>query len=274
MAERQYDEKPEPESRDGDSRQNQPASEPDLRSLLQGGARRRTLSPEPPGSPGRGAEARDRPQIREPGEEIEQKLPPVWPGDEDKPWFRRERGLPPLPGQGERPSFDLEDLPTPLADIPTRGRAYGIGVLLPNVLSVFLPTVGLVVGTVFLVANLFLFRQGQDIGALLFRLRVVRENGDVAGFFHMFVRNAASAISLIALGAGFWSALSDPERRTWHDKWLKTYVVKDSDDYKTRKRSSSETAFNWFWIIILLAIAISILLALSSVPPAENMPPE
>jgi len=203
------------------------------------------------------------------------KLPPVWPGDEDQPWFRRERGLPPAPGSPQRDSdysrVDPEELPTALADIPARGRAWGVTVLLPNVIG-FIPTIGLIFSVVFLIPNLFLFRQGQDVGAVLFRLRVLRENGDVAGFFQMFVRNAASNISLLLLGAGYLSAFSDPLRRTWHDRWLGTYVVKDSPEYRSRRRSSSEMAFNWFWVIILLLIAASVLYALSLPLPTEAVP--
>ncbi len=217
------------------------------------------------------------PQQSEPVEELgDQKLPPVWPGDEKQPWFRRERGLPPLPDtkKGEGEKLDPEEFPTALADVPTRGRAFGLNVVLPNIVGILpLQLFGLFFGLVFFVVNLFLYRQGQDIGALAFKLRVVRENGDVAGFFTMFVRAQASIISLILLGAGFWGAFSDPARRTWHDKWLGTYVVKDSPEYNTRKRSSSETAYTWFWIIILLFIAAVLLIVLSGPVAPEATPP-
>ena len=108
---------------------------------------------------------------------------------------------------------------------------------------------------------------------MLFGLRVVRDNGDVAGFYHMFVRNAASLVSLLAAGAGFWTAYSDPERRTWHDRWLKTYVVKDSSEYRNRKRSSSEIAFSWFWIIMLLSIAVTVMVFLNSPTGVEDAMP-
>ncbi len=198
-------------------------------------------------------------------QEPQGKLPPVWPGDENQPWFRRERGLPPLPGSdGETDGLSPEDLPTELAEIPARARAFGVSTVLPQAIGMLLAPVGLFIATIVLFGNLFLFRQGQDLGAALFGLRVLRDNGDVAGFYHMFVRSAASIISLLAAGAGFWSAYSDPERRTWHDRWLKTYVVKDAPEYRTRKRSSSEIAFSWFWIIMLLAIAVTVMAYLNS----------
>lgn len=215
----------------------------------------------------------ERQQKPEPDPEFDQKMPPVWPGDEKQPWFRRERGLPPLPeskrGDGEQ--VDLEDLPTPLAEISTRGRALGVSTLLPVALTFMFPLVGNFVLLLVSLGNLLLYQQGQDVGAMLFRLRVVRENGDVAGFFTMFVRANAAAISLLLVGMGFLSAFSDPHRRTWHDKWLGTYVVKDAPEYRTRKRSSSDTARTWFWIILLLLIAVSLMLALSTASIPETL---
>ncbi len=282
-------------------------TEPDLRSILDGSARRRVIAPEPvygdgpriegqradeeiappyepPVRPGDeppthprpvsqpGVQRGERPAADRPQQpQGDQKLPPIWPGDENQPWFRKERGLPPLPGQDGTPTVGPDGFPTPLADIPQRGRAYGVTVLLPNIVGL-IPTIGLIFSTIFLVVNLFLFRQGQDVGAVIFKLRVVRENGDVAGFFQMFVRNAASTISLLLLGAGFWGAFSDPNRRTWHDKWLGTYVVKDSPEYNTRRRSSSEQAFKWFWIILMLVVGASILIWLNGPVPTETTP--
>lgn len=302
------------ETPDADDRSD---AEPDLRSLLGGsGARRHVTSTEPegvladavrepvapedeiappyvppvrPGDPVRPPEREPERQVdrtpgrhpgempRRPGEQPGKKQPPVWPGDERQPWFRRERGLPPLPdsqkseGGGDE-VLDPGELPTPLAEILPRGRAWGVSNLLPLAVLFFIPVLGLVVSGLIAVANLFLFRQGQDVGAVIFRLRVVRENGDVAGFFQMFVRNAASSISFLALGAGYWTAFADPARRTWHDKWLGTYVVQDSPEYKTRKRSSSNIAYNWFWIIMLLLIATTIMFWLSGGVPVETMP--
>ncbi len=282
-----------------------PDAEPDLRSVLLGGARRRAIYSEPASPPERGRVAEapedeiappyvppvregDEPRPQEPEESDERwvdavrspesrarddrKLPPVWPGDEDQPWFRRERGLPPLPEEGEGGQLSPDELPTPLAEFPQRARAFGISAVLPLAIGSVLAPFGTIIGTIGLMANFFLFTRGQDVGALVFRLRVVRENGDVAGFYQMFVRFMASWISLLVLGAGFWAAFSDPERRTWHDKWLGTYVVQDSEVYNTRKRSSSDIAFNWFWVIILLVIAATVMVWLSAPAPTETMP--
>lgn len=201
-----------------------------------------------------------------PPELPEQKLPPVWPGDENQEWFRRERGMPPLP---EEKKLGYGDFPTEPALPQMRARAWGVayglafGMLLTTFLSPF--------GFLLLLANVFFFHRGQDVGSLIFKTRVLRENGDVAGFFHMWTRAFASIVSLLAFGAGFWTALSDPEGRTWHDKWTKTYVVLDSDEYRNRKRSSSSASASWFWITFLVFIAAPILLSILAVM-AESAP--
>jgi hypothetical protein len=119
--------------------------------------------------------------------------------------------------------------------------------------------------------DLVLYRRGQDVGAVIFRLRVVRENGDVAGFYTMWVRSMASIISLLAFGAGYWTAFADPHFRTWHDKWLGTYVVKDSEEYETRKRSNSASAFNWFWVTLLIVVALTVMVVWAD-PPTTEVP--
>jgi len=153
-----------------------------------------------------------------------------------------------------------------------RGFAFTVSTVVPNIIGL-IPGLGVLIATVIVVVNLVMYRQGQDLGAAVFGLRVLRNNGDVAGFFHMWARNFASLVSLLALGAGFWTAFSDPERRTWHDRWLGTYVVQDAPEYRTRKRSSSETAKNWFWITLMLVIAASMLLAIFSSPVPAIDPP-
>jgi uncharacterized RDD family membrane protein YckC len=203
------------------------------------------------------------------------KLPPVWPGDEKQPWFRRERGMEPLPDDRRQPDYLREDFPTETVDVATRAMAWVMAVLIPGVMS-FVAYAGIsFIGTLLLLGNVILYRQGQDIGALLFRMRVLRDNGDVAGFYHMWTRAFASLVSLLPLGAGYWSVLSDPKNgRTWHDRWMGTYVVKDSPEYRERARSSSDIATKWFWVTLLLVIAMILLTALAyaSVDPGGTQP--
>ncbi len=85
-------------------------------------------------------------------------------------------------------------------------------------------------------------------------LRVVRDTGELAGFFHMWTRQLAAILSFLALGAGYWTAFSDPRRRTWHDKMLGTYVVVDRPELNALAGTSSSAAIVWFWISVAAAV--------------------
>lgn len=260
-----------------------PGGEKDLRSIMSGragapwrrgqagtAARPSQIERAAQPAPGQRAEA-----WQERREEPTPVKPPVWPGDEKQPWFRRERGMEPLPDSRRQQDYLCEDFPTESVDVATRAMAWVMAVLIPGVMS-FVAYAGLsFIGTLLLLGNVILYRQGQDIGALLFRMRVLRDNGDVAGFYHMWTRAFASLVSLLPLGAGYWGVLSDPKNgRTWHDRWMGTYVVKDSPEYRERTRSSSEIATRWFWVTLLLVVALILLTALAyaSVDPGGTQP--
>jgi uncharacterized RDD family membrane protein YckC len=100
-----------------------------------------------------------------------------------------------------------------------------------------------------------LYRRGQDVGARLIGLRVVRDTGELAGFYHMWTRGLASIISFLLIGAGFWTAYFNPDRRTWHDKWMGTYVVKAGRDVDGLPGTSSSIAKACFWVSIAVPIA-------------------
>jgi hypothetical protein len=64
----------------------------------------------------------------------------------------------------------------------------------------------------------------------------------------------ASIISCAAIGAGYWTAYFDPDHRTWHDKWMGTYVVTARESVDELPGTSSSTAKAWFWISIAVPI--------------------
>ncbi len=68
-------------------------------------------------------------------------------------------------------------------------------------------------------------RGGQTLGLRAWRLRVVRADGGALDATQAVLRFAVALLSLAALGAGFWWALADRERRTWHDLVARTRVV-------------------------------------------------
>jgi len=69
-------------------------------------------------------------------------------------------------------------------------------------------------------------RGGQTIGMKPWRLRVVRNDGESTDLAHALLRFAVALVSLAALGIGFWWALFDAQRRTWHDIAAGTVMVR------------------------------------------------
>ena len=58
------------------------------------------------------------------------------------------------------------------------------------------------------------------------RLRVVAEDGSRLSTPRALLRFLVALVSLAALGGGFWWALIDQHRRTWHDIAATTLMVR------------------------------------------------
>ena len=69
-------------------------------------------------------------------------------------------------------------------------------------------------------------RGGQTIGMRAWRLRVVGADGAPLPAMRALLRFLVALISLVALGAGLWWALIDPQRRTWHDLAARSLMVR------------------------------------------------
>ncbi len=69
-------------------------------------------------------------------------------------------------------------------------------------------------------------RVGATIGMRAWKLRLVRDDGARVDVRTALLRFALALLSLAALGAGFWYAWFDPERRTWHDRVCGTRVTR------------------------------------------------
>lgn len=121
-----------------------------------------------------------------------------------------------------------------------------------------IPVIGWAISLGLFIWTLVLYRRGQDVGARLLGIRVVRDTGEVAGFYHMWTRGLASIISFLAIGVGFWTAYSDPDRQTWHDKWMRTYVVKAGSEVDDLPGTSSSAAVMWFWVSLVFGIGLLI----------------
>ena len=63
-------------------------------------------------------------------------------------------------------------------------------------------------------------------GKISSRIKVVDVHGQSITLAKSCLRNGMKLISYLPLGLGFFWALWDPEKRTWHDKIADTYVVK------------------------------------------------
>ena len=152
-----------------------------------------------------------------------------------------------------RPSTLTTDgtpIPGEMAGMGTRTGAFLISKVVVQVIS-FVPVVGWIIPLAAFVWTLILYQRGQDVGA---RITGVRDTGELAGFYHMWTRGLAACVSFIVIGAGFWTAYSDPNRQTWHDKWMGTYVVKAGPEVNDLPGTSSSAAKAWFWASLLIAV--------------------
>lgn len=69
-------------------------------------------------------------------------------------------------------------------------------------------------------------RIGATIGMRAWKLKVIRDDGDRIDARTAMIRYALALVSLAALGAGFWYAWSDAERRAWHDRVCGTRMMR------------------------------------------------
>jgi uncharacterized RDD family membrane protein YckC len=69
-------------------------------------------------------------------------------------------------------------------------------------------------------------RGGQTIGMRPWRLRVVAAGGGALSARQAWLRFGVALVSAAAAGCGYWWALFDAQRRTWHDLAAGTLVVR------------------------------------------------
>jgi len=66
---------------------------------------------------------------------------------------------------------------------------------------------------------------GQTLGMRTWRIRIVAAQGGDISWRSLIVRYFSAAISLGALGLGFFWILIDPEKRAWHDRLSRTRLI-------------------------------------------------
>lgn len=73
----------------------------------------------------------------------------------------------------------------------------------------------------------FWWRRGQTVGMVAWQLRVVTADGRPLSPVRATARALLAPLSLAAVGLGFFWALIDPQRRTWHDLMTRTRLVRE-----------------------------------------------
>ena len=91
-----------------------------------------------------------------------------------------------------------------------------------TIFSVFL-------GLLFFYWTFYLRYIGETAGMSWMRLRVVTFDGKAPSTVQKWVRTAGTILSFCAAGVGFFWALADEEKLTWHDRMSRTYVTDEPD---------------------------------------------
>lgn len=75
-------------------------------------------------------------------------------------------------------------------------------------------------------------RNGQTLGMQAWKIKVVNLDGTNLSYKTASIRFFVAILSWITLGFGFWRAMFDKEKRTWHDVLSQTRLVKFKDPHK------------------------------------------
>lgn len=132
-----------------------------------------------------------------------------------------------LASPGKRLGAYCLDLLVPFVAFFIMMSAFGIGASTGTKTSGalgFLLAFGLLIG--YVVWAFKLFAQGTTPGKNILGMRVIKENGERAGFGTMLIREwIGKIISGTVFSLGFLWILFDRDRQGWHDKLASTYVV-------------------------------------------------
>ncbi|MEF8792956.1 RDD family protein [Thiohalorhabdus sp.] len=79
-------------------------------------------------------------------------------------------------------------------------------------------------------------RGGQTVGMRPWRLRVVDPAGGAISLKAAGIRLLTALLSWAPLGLGFWWALIDPDRLTWHDRLSRTHLMLTGKGVSTPSR--------------------------------------
>ena len=105
------------------------------------------------------------------------------------------------------------------------GTAFLVAPLVPRLLLLAGPLQAAITATTVLFFGWFWTRSGQTLGMQAWRLRVQQPDGSAIGWRQALIRMGGAVLSGLCLGAGYWWALFDRDRCTWHDRLSGTRVV-------------------------------------------------
>lgn len=74
--------------------------------------------------------------------------------------------------------------------------------------------------------GLFWTRRGQTLGMAAWKIYVQREDGLRLTWADSLKRLAGACVSFAVFGLGYFWMYVDRDRRTWHDRWSRTSVVR------------------------------------------------
>ena len=80
----------------------------------------------------------------------------------------------------------------------------------------------------FLLFGWFWTHGGQTLGMRAWKIKVVTNDGSNFAWQHAFFRYVGALFSWLALGVGFWIAIFDPNKLTWHDRFSRTHLIRAS----------------------------------------------
>jgi uncharacterized RDD family membrane protein YckC len=70
---------------------------------------------------------------------------------------------------------------------------------------------------------------GQTLGMRAWRIRVVRDDGGTLTWRIAALRFVAAFVAALPAGLGLWWSVFDAGKRSWHDRWTGTRVVRAPD---------------------------------------------
>lgn len=79
--------------------------------------------------------------------------------------------------------------------------------------------------TMFLYLGGFWVHGGQTVGMRAWKIKLIRSDGAPVRWKDALFRFAAATVSIASLGIGFFWALTNKEKKAWHDSWSNTRLI-------------------------------------------------